>query len=47
LFIEGDSEMVLENAKREIKRILEEATVASLEAEARTGGGAPARYSVV
>ncbi|KAI8333814.1 P-loop containing nucleoside triphosphate hydrolase protein [Chlamydoabsidia padenii] len=47
LFIEGDSELVLENAKREIKRILEEATVASLEAEARTGGGAPARYSVV
>ncbi|KAI8096508.1 P-loop containing nucleoside triphosphate hydrolase protein [Halteromyces radiatus] len=47
LFIEGDSEMVLEKAKREIKRILEEATVASLEAEARTGGGAPSRYSVV
>ncbi|ORX46265.1 P-loop containing nucleoside triphosphate hydrolase protein [Hesseltinella vesiculosa] len=47
LFIEGDSEMVLERAKREIKRILEEATVASLEKEARQGGGLSGRYSVV
>ncbi|KAI9309408.1 P-loop containing nucleoside triphosphate hydrolase protein [Cunninghamella echinulata] len=47
LFIEGDSELVLEKAKREIKRILEEATVASLEAEARIGGGSSGRYSVV
>ncbi|CAO3635620.1 unnamed protein product [Cunninghamella blakesleeana] len=47
LFIEGDSELVLEKAKREIKRILEEATVASLEAEARIGGGTSGRYSVV
>ncbi|KAJ8663783.1 hypothetical protein O0I10_000057 [Lichtheimia ornata] len=45
LFIEGDSELVVEKAKTEIKRILVEATVAQMEAEARTGGGG--RYSVV
>ncbi|KAI8384309.1 uncharacterized protein BYT42DRAFT_562076 [Radiomyces spectabilis] len=47
LFIEGDSELVVEKARNEIKRILMEATVAQLEAEARTGGGSAGRYSVV
>ncbi|KAI9316009.1 P-loop containing nucleoside triphosphate hydrolase protein [Dichotomocladium elegans] len=47
LFIEGDSELVVEKAKNEIKRILVEATVAQMEAEARTGGGGSGRYSVV
>lgn len=47
LFIEGDSELVVEKAKTEIKRILMEATVAQLEADARTGGGGAGRYSVV
>ncbi|KAG0182681.1 pre-mRNA processing RNA-helicase [Apophysomyces sp. BC1034] len=47
LFIEGDSELVVEKAKNEIKRILVEATVAQMEAEARTGGGTAGRYSVV
>ncbi|KAI9016328.1 P-loop containing nucleoside triphosphate hydrolase protein [Phycomyces nitens] len=47
LFIEGDSETVVDRAKNEIKRILVEATVAQMEAEARTGGGTAGRYSVV
>ncbi|KAL0079638.1 P-loop containing nucleoside triphosphate hydrolase protein [Phycomyces blakesleeanus] len=47
LFIEGDSETVVDRAKNEIKRILIEATVAQMEAEARTGGGTAGRYSVV
>ncbi|KAI8071365.1 P-loop containing nucleoside triphosphate hydrolase protein [Gongronella butleri] len=47
LYIEGESELVLEKAKHEIRRILEEATIASMEAEARQGGGLPGRYSVV
>jgi ATP-dependent RNA helicase DDX46/PRP5 len=42
LFIEGDSEMVVENAKNEIKRILIEATAAQMEQDARGGG----RYQV-
>ncbi|KAI8977951.1 P-loop containing nucleoside triphosphate hydrolase protein [Pilobolus umbonatus] len=48
LFIEGDSEMVVEKAKSEIKRILIEATAAQMEAEARGGGtGGAGRYHVV
>lgn len=48
LFIEGDSEMVIDKAKNEVKRILMEATVAQMEQDARTGGGAATgRYSVV
>ncbi|CAO0795838.1 unnamed protein product [Mucor circinelloides] len=48
LFIEGDSEMVVEKAKNEIKRILVEATAAQMEAEARGGGpGGSGRYQVV
>ncbi|KAI8145058.1 P-loop containing nucleoside triphosphate hydrolase protein [Fennellomyces sp. T-0311] len=47
LFIEGDSELVVEKAKTEIKRILVEATVAQMEAEARTGGGGAGRYTVL
>ncbi|KAG2211579.1 hypothetical protein INT47_008675 [Mucor saturninus] len=48
LFIEGDSEMVVEKAKNEIKRILIEATAAQMEAEARGGGpGGAGRYQVV
>ncbi|OBZ89649.1 Pre-mRNA-processing ATP-dependent RNA helicase prp5 [Choanephora cucurbitarum] len=46
LFIEGDSEMVVEKAKNEIKRILVEATAAQMEADAR-GGGGTGRYQVV
>ncbi|RCI01962.1 pre-mRNA processing RNA-helicase [Rhizopus stolonifer] len=45
LFIEGDSEMVVEKAKNEIKRILVEATAAQMEADAR--GGGVGRYQVV
>ncbi|KAG2171742.1 hypothetical protein INT43_008122, partial [Umbelopsis isabellina] len=48
LFIEGDSEMVIDKAKAEVKRILMEATVAQMEQDARGGGGsATGRYSVV
>ncbi|KAI8364321.1 P-loop containing nucleoside triphosphate hydrolase protein [Choanephora cucurbitarum] len=47
LFIEGDSEMVVEKAKNEIKRILVEATAAQMEADARGGGGGSGRYQVV
>lgn len=49
LFIEGDSEMVVEKAKMEIRRVLIEATTAQLEAERRgTGaGGGAGRYQVV
>ncbi|KAI7899950.1 P-loop containing nucleoside triphosphate hydrolase protein [Cokeromyces recurvatus] len=47
LFIEGDSEMVVEKAKNEIKRILIEATAAQMEADARGLGGGAGRYQVV
>ncbi|PHZ07313.1 P-loop containing nucleoside triphosphate hydrolase protein [Rhizopus microsporus ATCC 52813] len=47
LFIEGDSEMVVEKAKLEIKRVLLEATTAQLEAERRGGAGGTGRYQVV
>ncbi|KAI9281135.1 P-loop containing nucleoside triphosphate hydrolase protein [Sporodiniella umbellata] len=48
LFIEGDSEMVVDKAKIEIKRILVEATTAQFEAERRGGGvGGAGRYQVV
>lgn len=48
LFIEGDSEMVVEKAKKEIKRILIEATAHQMEADARGGGsGGAGRYQVV
>ncbi|KAI8874948.1 P-loop containing nucleoside triphosphate hydrolase protein [Backusella circina FSU 941] len=47
LFIEGDSEMVVDKAKNEIKRILVEATAAQMEAEARGVGGGAGRYHVV
>lgn len=49
MFIEGDSEMVVEKAKMEIRRVLIEATTAQLEAERRgTGaGGGAGRYQVV
>ncbi|KAI8815161.1 P-loop containing nucleoside triphosphate hydrolase protein [Cladochytrium replicatum] len=43
LVIEGDSQMVIDMAKNEIKRILTEATVASMEMEAAGGG----RFKVV
>ncbi|KAI9091557.1 ATP-dependent RNA helicase Prp11 [Phlyctochytrium arcticum] len=43
LFIEGDSQLVIDKAKVEIKRIITEATIASMESEAAGG----ARYSVV
>ncbi|KAG1460798.1 hypothetical protein G6F56_005865 [Rhizopus delemar] len=49
LFIEGDSEMVVDKAKMEIRRVLIEATTAQLEAERRGGGGTggAGRYQVV
>ncbi|KAI9276996.1 P-loop containing nucleoside triphosphate hydrolase protein [Phascolomyces articulosus] len=47
LFIEGDSQLVVEKAKTEVKRILVDATVAQMEVDARTGGGGAGRYSVV
>ncbi|RKP05824.1 P-loop containing nucleoside triphosphate hydrolase protein [Thamnocephalis sphaerospora] len=45
LLVEADSEMAIELAKREIKQMLVDATVASMEAEARAGPSG--RYSVV
>ncbi|KAI9470882.1 MAG: hypothetical protein EXX96DRAFT_603014 [Benjaminiella poitrasii] len=47
LFIEGDTEMIVEKAKNEIKRILVEATAAQMEADARGLGGGAGRYQVV
>ena len=46
ILVEGDTEVVVENAMRELTRLLKEGTVAAMEAESRTqtGGG---RYSVV
>ncbi|KAJ3185683.1 pre-mRNA processing RNA-helicase [Gaertneriomyces sp. JEL0708] len=43
LFIEGDTQFVIDKAKAEIKRIITEATISSMESEAAGGG----RYSVV
>ncbi|KAJ3012913.1 pre-mRNA processing RNA-helicase [Thoreauomyces humboldtii] len=43
LFIEGDTQLVIDKAKVEIKRIITEATIAAMESEAAGG----ARYSVV
>ncbi|KAJ3290332.1 pre-mRNA processing RNA-helicase [Borealophlyctis nickersoniae] len=42
LFIEGDSQLVIDKAKVEIKRIITEATIASMESEAAGG-----RYQVL
>jgi ATP-dependent RNA helicase DDX46/PRP5 len=42
--VEAESQTAVDKAKTEIKRILTEATFASLEAESRHGTG---RYSVV
>ncbi|KAL1920340.1 uncharacterized protein VTP21DRAFT_1486 [Calcarisporiella thermophila] len=48
LVIEGDTEMMVELAKNEVRRILTEATIAAMEQEARQGAGsAVGRYSVV
>ncbi|RUP51673.1 putative RNA helicase [Jimgerdemannia flammicorona] len=50
LFIEGESEMVVDKAKNEIRRILTETTLAAMEAEARGGGSSSSgtgRYSVI
>ncbi|PWN53115.1 P-loop containing nucleoside triphosphate hydrolase protein [Violaceomyces palustris] len=47
LLIESNNKSMVEDAVREIKRLLVEATQAALEAEARNPGGAPGRYSVV
>ncbi|KAJ3169972.1 pre-mRNA processing RNA-helicase [Geranomyces variabilis] len=43
LFIEGDTQLVIDKAKVEIKRIITEATIAAMESEAQGG----ARYSVL
>lgn len=43
LLVEGESQMIIDHAKNEIKRILMEATVQAMEAEMSAGG----RYSVV
>ena len=45
ILVEGDTEVMVENAMRELTRLLKEGTVAALEAEAR--GGVGGRYSVV
>ncbi|KAK4560463.1 pre-mRNA processing RNA-helicase [Recurvomyces mirabilis] len=45
ILVEGDTEVVVEQAMRELTRLLREGTVAALEAEAGSGGGG--RYSVV
>ncbi|KAI7849355.1 P-loop containing nucleoside triphosphate hydrolase protein [Circinella umbellata] len=47
LFIEGDSQLVVDKARAEVKRILLDATTAQMEIDARTGGGGAGRYSVV
>ncbi|KAI9341388.1 P-loop containing nucleoside triphosphate hydrolase protein [Obelidium mucronatum] len=44
LFIEADSQFQIDRAKKEIKRILKEATMMAMEAEAAMGGGG--RYLV-
>ncbi|KAI9144328.1 P-loop containing nucleoside triphosphate hydrolase protein [Paraphysoderma sedebokerense] len=44
LYVEGDSQLVVDKAKAEIKRILHEATLSSLEQDLKSGVG---RYSVV
>ncbi|KAF8933031.1 pre-mRNA processing RNA-helicase [Haplosporangium bisporale] len=44
LFVEGDSQMVIDKAKNEIRRILQEETMNAMDAQARGGGGG--RYVV-
>ncbi|KAJ3013155.1 UNVERIFIED_CONTAM: hypothetical protein HDU68_000836, partial [Siphonaria sp. JEL0065] len=44
LFIEADTQLQIDRAKKEIKRILKEATMMAMEAEASMGGGG--RYLV-
>lgn len=39
LFVEGDSQLVIDKAKNEIKRILQEETLRAVEATNRSGGG--------
>lgn len=43
LFVEGDTELIVDHARTEIMRIIKDATIAAAEAEAQGGG----RYSVV
>ncbi|KAI7070052.1 hypothetical protein KC327_g8515, partial [Hortaea werneckii] len=45
ILVEGDTEVMVENAMRELTRLLKEGTVAALESEARAP--ASGRYSVV
>ncbi|ORY54037.1 P-loop containing nucleoside triphosphate hydrolase protein [Neocallimastix californiae] len=48
LFIEGETQLIVDKAKTEIKRILTEATLSCIEAEARgTGSEATGRYTVI
>lgn len=44
LFVEGDSQMVIDKAKNEIRRILQEETMNAMDAQVRGGGGG--RYVV-
>ncbi|ORX82655.1 P-loop containing nucleoside triphosphate hydrolase protein [Anaeromyces robustus] len=48
LFIEGETQIIVDKAKTEIKRILTEATLSCIEAEARgTSSEATGRYTVI
>jgi len=48
LFIEGETQLIVDKAKTEIKRILTEATLSCIEAESRgTGSEATGRYTVI
>jgi len=45
ILVEGDTELVVTNAMRELMRLLKEGTAAAAEGESRSGVGG--RYSVV
>jgi ATP-dependent RNA helicase DDX46/PRP5 len=47
LVVEGESQLIVDHAKSEIKRILMEATIAAAESESRSAGGTIGRYSVL
>ncbi|KAF2771670.1 P-loop containing nucleoside triphosphate hydrolase protein [Teratosphaeria nubilosa] len=47
ILVEGDTEVVVESAMRELTRLLREGTLADMESSARVGAGGGGRYSVV
>ncbi|KAH9827154.1 helicase superfamily c-terminal domain [Teratosphaeria destructans] len=47
ILVEGDTEVVVESAMRELTRLLREGTLADMESSARAGAGGGGRYSVV